>query len=99
MTSLSGPLGQRMENTLKGVHHNWKGVHISTSDYQTVLGDVPLDNLVYLTADSNHVIETLESDKVYIIGGLVDRNRYKVFWINGNANSRACAMTKPLSKE
>lgn len=31
---------------------------------------------IYLTADSNNVIENLNPNNVYIIGGLVDRNRY-----------------------
>ncbi|XP_022720701.1 tRNA (guanine(9)-N1)-methyltransferase-like [Durio zibethinus] len=35
------------------------------------------DNLVYLTADSETVLHELEPTKVYIVGGLVDRNRWK----------------------
>jgi tRNA (guanine9-N1)-methyltransferase len=34
--------------------------------------------LVYLSADADEELETLAEDEVYIIGGLVDRNRYKV---------------------
>ena len=33
--------------------------------------------LVYLTADSPHILTTLDPDDVYIVGGLIDRNRFK----------------------
>ena len=67
-----------METVMKGVHHRWQGVYSSADHYESVLTDVQPTDLVYLTADSPNVIQSLEKDKVYIIGGLIDRNRHKV---------------------
>lgn len=38
----------------------------------------PKERVVYLTADSNHELEELSPEETYIIGGIVDKNRYKV---------------------
>ncbi|GAB4856710.1 hypothetical protein Ancab_014625 [Ancistrocladus abbreviatus] len=38
---------------------------------------VQKENLVYLTADANTTLEDLDPKHIYIVGGLVDRNRRK----------------------
>jgi tRNA (guanine9-N1)-methyltransferase len=78
LTSLNGRLGQKMDSEMKGVYRRWKRVNISSEPFETVLKDVEPENLIYLTADSENVIQSLEINKVYVIGGIVDKNRHKV---------------------
>lgn len=99
ITSLNGRLQRRMESELNGGHHRWKRVNISVDPYEKVLKDIEPENLVYLTADSDNVIQSLERNKMYIIGGIVDKNRHKVtFVLSFVTNSRVYATIKPWHK-
>lgn len=40
--------------------------------------DVERHRLVYLSADAEEELSTLSEDEIYVIGGIVDRNRHKV---------------------
>ncbi|XP_027338697.1 tRNA (guanine(9)-N1)-methyltransferase [Abrus precatorius] len=69
--------GGEMENGLKRIpgFDKWI-IEKENRSYIEALHDRK-ENLVYLTADSDTVLEELDLKKIYVIGGLVDRNRWK----------------------
>ncbi len=71
---MQGRIVEQAGRQLSGLE-NW---HISREQqpYIDVFQDRKTD-LVYLTADSPNELSELDSSKLYIIGGIVDRNRHK----------------------
>lgn len=55
-------------------HEHWD-INFHSEEYIDVF---PKEKLVYLSSESDNVINSLEDDKIYIIGGLVDHNAHKV---------------------
>lgn len=95
ITSLGGKTLENLQNVSgfdnwvhRAFHHTEKSVEEAFPDKS---------KLVYLTSDSENVLEDLEDDKVYIIGGIVDRNRLKRAAI-GRAETLEIATAKlPIS--
>ncbi|KIY73927.1 hypothetical protein CYLTODRAFT_341124 [Cylindrobasidium torrendii FP15055 ss-10] len=84
-TSINGRTKQRLESFSDAAHTRWKGTEwweegyeklwANTSDVEEV--KAIKRQVVYLTADTDADILELRPDETYIIGGIVDHNRYK----------------------
>jgi tRNA (guanine9-N1)-methyltransferase len=61
---------------VEGFPERWKsrGFSCSCESLETMHD---IKNLVYLTSDSETTLEHLDDSKIYVIGGIVDRNRLK----------------------
>ncbi|KAG5518652.1 hypothetical protein PMAC_002621 [Pneumocystis sp. 'macacae'] len=84
VTSFGGRLAERMKTILKSQYMAWKGIEFLDEDY-TVLYEkkgFKKEEFIYLTADSENIINELDKNKIYIIGGIVDKNRYKNLCLN-----------------
>ncbi|KAG7349211.1 tRNA guanine-1-methyltransferase [Nitzschia inconspicua] len=96
VTSLRGKTQEILQN-VAGVDR-WEHREFYQTDKDVLSAYYPdKARLVYLTSDSTNILQTLEDDKIYIIGGIVDRNRLKRATID-RAESLGIATAKlPIS--
>lgn len=83
ITGWNAKIADRFHNVFKDQHKNWGGVQVFDHDYldattnESAVPGIKKEDLVYLSADSQNTIETIDESKCYIIGGIVDKNRHK----------------------
>jgi len=69
--------GARVAETMKR-HIGWENWTVERTEKSYLeLFEKEKDSLVYLTADTDNVLTELNPNHIYIIGGLVDKNRHK----------------------
>ncbi|KAJ1927685.1 tRNA (guanine(9)-N(1))-methyltransferase, partial [Linderina macrospora] len=74
ISKLHGRGKERFDTAMKD-HAKWSADHITFDDCEYI-DKFNKEELVYLSADSDNMIETLDPTKVYVVGGIVDKNRY-----------------------
>ncbi|ODQ64318.1 hypothetical protein NADFUDRAFT_52646 [Nadsonia fulvescens var. elongata DSM 6958] len=75
LSSFNKKLAHRFNTNMQGQHLQWKNVKILEDDYQIPGNDNA--NWVYLSSDSSNVLNELDENMTYVIGGIVDKGRYK----------------------
>ena len=77
-TSLSGMTLQHLQN-VSGFEEwsNWAFTGTEQPLEEYFDQETQQSRMVYLTSDSEHTLPDLDDSKIYIIGGIVDRNRLK----------------------
>lgn len=83
VTSFNKRLKVRFDEGLKGCHYEqWKNFDFQEDDKLIAGGEVDKSKLVYLTADTDDKLDSLEPGMTYIVGGIVDKNRHKLLCYN-----------------
>ena len=72
LTSFGGQSQETLDDT--GGHYRSWDIHIRTEGLTEAFSK---DDIIYLTSESPNVLRTLDTSKVYVIGGLVDHNHHK----------------------
>lgn len=87
LSSLSGATHQHLSNIEGFSEGRWQSKAFTYSE-KSLEDMIPAkDRIVYLTSDSTNVIDELDDSKIYVIGGIVDRNR-----LTGAAMTRATSL-------
>ncbi|KAL3850965.1 hypothetical protein ACJIZ3_012847 [Penstemon smallii] len=89
---LTGCQGEMQNQLLRVPGYDKWAIEKESQSYVEAFKDQK-EKLVYLTADSENVLDELDPKAIYIIGGLVDRNRWKGITMN-KANEQGIKTAK-----
>ncbi|ORM41115.1 tRNA (guanine(9)-N1)-methyltransferase [Babesia sp. Xinjiang] len=69
-----------------------------TLEYKSVEELFDIEKVVYLSADAEEVLEDISQDGIYVIGGIVDRNRLKGIALNRSKHIGAKCKRLPIKE-
>lgn len=100
VTSFNKRLKKRFEDDLNNCHHDqWNNFKFIPDDEGVITGpSVDKSKMVYLTADTDDVLESLEPGMTYVVGGIVDKNRHKLLCYNKAKELGIPAKRLPLAE-
>ncbi|ANB12949.1 Trm10p [Sugiyamaella lignohabitans] len=77
VSSLNKGLRERFYGPMHSQHLLWKGIKFREDDYEVPSDEAERTKWLYFSSDSTNTLETLDENMTYIIGGIVDKGRYK----------------------
>lgn len=93
LTGVKGVMETELRRQVPGLD-SWH-VTISPESYIDIIKP---DQLVYLTADATEELKDLDPAKAYIIGGIVDRNKYKGLCFSKAESQRISTAKLPIGE-
>lgn len=80
ISGFNGGLKRRFENEMRRTHELWKNIKFLDDDF--IVPENHKNDIIYLTGDAEESLSELEPEKTYVVGGIVDKNRYKDLCLN-----------------
>lgn len=94
-------VGPKITEALRRVQCNgrWK-CEVSSAAFEKRFSEMcAAGQVVYLSADADQELETLHPDTLYVVGGIVDRNRYKGLTLKRSSERGVKAAKLPIASK
>ncbi|KAK9464483.1 guanine-1-methyltransferase-domain-containing protein, partial [Lipomyces arxii] len=96
--SFDKKLKERFDTTMKAQYKVWRGIEFSELPYAVPESDEERNKIVYLSSDSENTLTELEDNMTYIVGGIVDKGRYKNLCQNKATSQKIKTAKLPISE-